>query len=205
MVEEIMVETIPPAVAEIAVRLADEGIPVRAIARAVKFPSEDVRDVLHLAMDQGLIVQLPRDDWPVGVARDRHIPDALSAQPINDERMIFNIVRLFKVTKLQASLFSILIKRNEVTKETLHQIIEQRRKPNKEETDPKMVDVVICHLRQKIVPFSLTIKTAWACGYYMDPPDRARAASLLKSYMEGLSTPVEATTMWPMPAEVSNG
>ena len=206
------VSPVASGVAEIAVRLADEGIPVRAIARATKVSSEDIRDVLHTALDQGLIVQLPRDDWPVGVARDRHIPDALSAKPVETERMIFNIVRLFKVTKLQAALFSVLIKRNEVTKETLHQVAEQRRLPNKEETDPKIVDVVICNLRKKLKPFDLEIKTAWACGYYMEPLDRARANSLLKTYMESLSEPVEiekayitrdeAEVLWPAEIEV---
>ncbi len=189
---------IEPLVARTIVLLADEGIPVRAIARATKISSEDIRDALHTALDQGQLVQMPRDDWPSGAVRDRRIPDALSVQPVETERMIFNIVRLFKVTKLQAALFSVLIKRNEVTKDTLHQVAEQRRLPNKEETDPKIVDVVICNLRKKLKPFDLKIKTAWACGYYMEPPDRARANALLKSYMESLSAPVGEDALEPV-------
>lgn len=189
---------IPLVIAEIAVRLADEGIPIRAIARAVKYSSENIRDVLHTALDCGQLVQMPRDDWPIGVARDRHIPDALSAKPVETEQMIFNIVRLFKVTKLQAAVFSVLIKRNEATKDILHQVTEQRRLPNKEETDPKIVDVVICNLRKKLKPFGLKIMTAWACGYYMEPEHRARANSLLKIYIENLSAPIEEVLWEPV-------
>ena len=178
-----------PASTGIVVRLADEGIPVRAIARGVQVPSENIRDVLHLAIDLGQIVGMPRDDWPVNVLRDNRIPDSLGKPKLDDEKTIFTIARLFKVTKLQAALFAVLIKRTEVLKDTLHQVIESRRKPNKEETDPKMVDVVICHLRQKLVPFEIEIETQWASGYYMTPAMRKKANGLLDVFIATLNAP----------------
>ena len=173
----------------IVVRLADEGIPVRAIARGVSIPSESIRDALHLAIDLGQIVAMPRDDWPIKVLRENRIPDALGKPKLDDEKTIFNIARLFKVTKLQAALFSVLIKRTEVLKDTLHQVIESRRKPNKEETDPKMVDVVICHLRGKLEPFGIIIETQWASGYFMTLEMRKKANLLLDQFVAKLNEP----------------
>jgi hypothetical protein len=177
-----------PVISAIAVRLADEGIPVRAIARAVKYTSEDIRDALHIAIDCGQIVAMPRDDWPAGVLRDNRIPEALGRVKLENENLIFNIARLFKVTKLQAALFSVLLKRTEVIKDTLHQVIESRRKPNKEETDPKMVDVVICHLRKRLEAFGIEIETQWASGYYMTPEMRKKANLLLEQFVSKLNT-----------------
>ena len=176
-------EPLGPATTTIIVQLADEGIPIRAIARATKLSSERIRDTLHTATDLGQIVGLPRDDWPSGIARDSRVPDPAGVPRLNDEKLIFNISRLFKVTKLQAALFAVLIKRTEVIKETLHQVIESRRKPNKEETDPKMVDVVICHLRQRLEPFEITIETQWASGYYMTLDMRKKANLLLEQFL----------------------
>ena len=178
-----------PGKAVIAVRLADEGVPVRAIARAIQQSSEDVRDALHNAIDLGQIVGMPRDDWPINVLRENRIPDTLGNRRVDDEKTIFNIARLFKVTKLQAALFAVLIKRTEVLKDTLHQVIESRRKPNKEETDPKMVDVVVCHLRQRLVPFGIEIATQWASGYFMTLEMRKKANLLLDQFVAKLNEP----------------
>jgi hypothetical protein len=169
------------------VRLADEGIPVRAIARATKLSSEDIRDIIHQATDLGQIVGVPRDDWPAGVGRDHRLPNPFGTLRLDDEKLIFNISRLFKVTKLQAAIFAVLIKRTEVIKDTLHQVIESRRKPNKEETDPKMVDVVICHLRTRLKPFEITIETQWASGYYMTLDMRKKANLLLEQFIGRLN------------------
>lgn len=185
-------EPVDPDTMRIVVRLADEGIPVRAIARAIKISSEAVRDMVHTAIDLGQIVGMPRDDWPINVLRENRIPDALGKPRMDDEKTIFNIARLFKVTKLQAALFAVLIKRTEVLKDTLHQVIESRRKPNKEETDPKMVDVVICHLRQRLVPFGIEIETQWASGYYMTLDMRKKSNELLDAFVATLNPPEPA-------------
>src|SRR3954465_15888923 len=59
-----------PAV-DFAIRLADEGVPLRAIARATKIPSEELRTALEEARDDGRLIELPRDDWPPGFPRDQ--------------------------------------------------------------------------------------------------------------------------------------
>lgn len=166
----------------VAVRLADEGIPVRAIARATRIPSEDIYEMLHEAIASGAIVEMPKDDWPVGSNRDQRsrLHGTLLEQ---DETLRFMCSRLFKVTRLQAAILATLLKRAEVTKAQLHIVIEQNRpSANRDETDPKMVDVLICHLRKKLKPHGVAIETVWGIGYLISPTERDKAVRLLEDY-----------------------
>lgn len=165
---------------ETVVRLAEEEVPVRVIARAVKIPMDQVQLLLEEARDAGRILRIPRPDWhphKKGVLTD------VSFAAMDSEEVVLNCIRMFTLTKLQASMFYPLIIRNEVSKNALHQVIETRRgATKKDETDPKMVDVVICHLRKKLKHFGIEIKTLWACGYYMEPDQRRRVQELVANY-----------------------
>jgi hypothetical protein len=158
------------------------------MARALKQTTDAVRETVQEAIANGRIVQMPKDDWPVGQSRDDRTPTFIRQNRMDDESLIFSCIRLFHVTRLQASLLAVLIVRNEVSKDTMHQIIESRRTPGKEETDPKMVDVVICHLRKRLKPFNLKINTLWACGYYMEPPQRKTILEMVNKYVLGKAT-----------------
>lgn len=185
-----MVEDIPHLPAElvpIAIRFADEGIPINVIARGLRQPAENVRESLFDALHSGAIVEMPRPDWPPTSKRADRVPTTFE-QRISDDDLFNRCMRVFKVTRLQATVLSVLLKRDHAEKETLHNAIERRRfnrqsKPhNMEATDPKMVDVVICVLRKKLKPLGVTIKTAWGSGYYMDTADRKKALGLLENY-----------------------
>src|ERR1019366_951140 len=95
-----------------AVRLADEGIPVRAIARGLKIPSADLYDILNHALIDGKIVELPKDDWPAGSSRAQR---AVFAGTIleNEDTLRSLCVRLFKATRQQAAVIAIMLKRTE--------------------------------------------------------------------------------------------
>lgn len=165
---------------QVAIRLADEGVPVRAIARATKVESEQVRDHLMDAVAAGMLLDLPRDDWTIGVPRNKRQP--AGARPIvldDSDLTVLNVVRTFKLTQQQAALFITLLKRREVTRAMLHSVIEARRPEPKVPTDQKIVDVVICKLRKKIEPFGLTIKTVWSCGYLMSADHQKKALQIL--------------------------
>ena len=58
-VDELRADFVP-----IAVRLADEGVPLYAIARVLKSPAEYVREALYVAKGEGKILEMPREDWP---------------------------------------------------------------------------------------------------------------------------------------------
>lgn len=166
-----------PTPNDIIIRLADEGIPVRAIARATKIPGADIYDMLRDAMAAGQIVELPKDDWPPGTARAAR---AIAARQVNDDALAFSCARFFRATRLEAAILTVLLKRAEVTKQQLHLVIEQNRpSQGRVETDPKMVDVVICHLRKKLKSHDLTIETVWGLGYLMSAEHRDRALALL--------------------------
>jgi DNA-binding response OmpR family regulator len=173
-----------PAAASIAVRLADEGIPVRAIARATSIPSDEVYSLLRDALASGTIVELPKDDWPPGSRRSART--AFNGTPFDDDEALkFACARFFKVTRLEAAILGVLLKRSEVTKTQLHLVIEQNRpSEGREETDPKMVDVVICHLRKKLKPHELSITTVWGIGYLMPVQDRDKAVVLLNQFQQ---------------------
>jgi len=68
----------------------------------------------------------------------------------------------------------------------MHQIVEQRRATRidvDDETDVKIVDVVICNLRKRLKPFAIKIDTVWGCGYHLKPAFRQRAAQMLSEFI----------------------
>ncbi len=164
-------------------RMAHEGIPIRAIARSIELPSDRVRAAVQEAFKAGLLVQLPRDDWPAQLPRDHRVPE-YSKTGLDPALLTLNVVRLFGVTQQQACLLLMLMKRKEATRKMLHNVIEGRRPHPKVETAPKIVDVVICKLRTKLEKFGLEIKTVWSCGYYMPSEDRKKALQMLNDFLE---------------------
>jgi hypothetical protein len=64
-------ETLAPPMTDLALNLAAEGVPLRAIARATDTPSDVVRQQLAEAHACGRLFDLPKEDWPVGVPREQ--------------------------------------------------------------------------------------------------------------------------------------
>lgn len=172
-----------PSSFDVAVRLADEGIPVLAIARATKLPSTDIYQALRNAVAQGFILEMPKDDWPPGSKRrDR---TQLAGTPLEDENELkCACTRYLKTSPLEAAMLALMLKRDEVTKVQLHSVIEANRPPGKEITEIKMVDVMICKLRKKLVIYNVAIQTIWGVGYYIARPDRERAINVLLGMMQ---------------------
>jgi DNA-binding response OmpR family regulator len=161
----------------VAVRLADEGIPVRAIARATHLPSEDVYEALREAILRGSIVDMPRDDWPPGNSRSQR--SVFNGTPLEQEQALkCACARFFKTSPLEAAMLALMLKRTEVTKQQLHLTIEENRL-GKEQTDPKMVDVMICKLRKKLKLHDVEIETMWGIGYLISSAHRERAIQKL--------------------------
>ena len=61
-----------------------------------------------------------------------------------------------------------------VSKASLHTALSGIDEPD---TDPKIVDVVVCKVRKKLEPFGIEIQTAWGKGYYLDLEVRQRFRS----------------------------
>lgn len=169
-----------PFVEAVAVRMADEGIPVRAIARTTRLSSDDIYEVLRSAIDRGIITQLPKDDWTAGTQRTDRNPFIGSG--LEDEEVLkVACARRFKTTRLESSMLAVMLKRREVTKQQLHLVIEQNRDNNRDPTDPKMVDVIICKLRKKLKPYDIEVGTIWGIGYLLEAGAREKAIALLQA------------------------
>lgn len=165
---------------EIAGRMANERIPVSVIARCLQEPSASVRMALLSALECGAIVEMPPADWPPTGKLADHLPRR-PAVP-SDKEIVFAIRKLIPLTPLEANFLTVLMKFDEADKAKLHMVIENQRSqrpggPSKtEQTDPKMVDVMICKLRKRLETFDkdLKIKTMWGSGYYIEEAVRRR-------------------------------
>src|ERR1700721_563655 len=166
--------TADPTIFAAAIALADEGIPVRAIARSLKIPGEDVYDLLNEAISEGRLFELPKDDWPPGKKRSQRAQTENTILSRDDEALRMGCSSCFKLTRLQSAVFVALLRRPELSKEHIHNAIEAIRTGANAPTDLKMVDVVVCHIRKKLTAIDKdwTISTVWGIGYSLPPATR---------------------------------
>lgn len=183
LVEQPTIENFQPFIERLAINLADEGIPVQAIARATQMASGQVYEILRTAICVGALLEMPKPDWPVGSRRSQRSALVNTALD-NDEALQFACARCFRLTRLETAIFAVLLKRSEVTKAQLHIVIEQSRpSENRDATDPKMVDVMIHHIRKKIAPYGLQVITVRGLGYRVAHDHREHAVALLTNYV----------------------
>ncbi len=169
--------------ADIAVALADEGVPVRAIARSIKLPGEEVYDLLKAAIGAGRLIELPKDDWPPGGSRSTRSQVEKAVLSNDDSTLYLAAANRFKLTKLQAVVFIAVLRRGEASKTYLHNAIENNRDDNADPTDQKMVDVVICHLRRKLKADKVEITTIWGVGYAIPHDVRMHTLAILADHI----------------------
>jgi hypothetical protein len=182
-------DRMPLVLRQLATRLAYEGVPVRVIARSILQSAELVADSLDEALSVGEITEMPAADWPPTARRADRLPALVAKE--SDEKRLLCCEKIFKLTKLQANFMLVLLKHNEISKDTLHRVIEQQRSirrnrpDNPEQTDPKMVDVVIWNIRRKLKVHNIAIVTLWGHGYYIPEPDRSYANTLMSEAAAG--------------------
>jgi DNA-binding response OmpR family regulator len=90
---------------------------------------------------------------------------------------------VFGLTPIEERAFKALLSREQWTKEALFTSIYLDHAED-DEPEIKIVDVIICKLRKKLVPLKLEIDTYWCRGYRMSPANRARAAVLIDCALE---------------------
>jgi DNA-binding winged helix-turn-helix (wHTH) protein len=163
---------------DVAIRLADEGVPVRAIARAVHMPAELLRPHFERAKLVGRLVDLPREDWPPGVPRAHRVPDLQPIADVDEEVLKAWIMQAFAMTAGQARMFLALIRRREVHRDQLHSIYNER-DGGVADTEVKIVDVQICMMRKLLKDKGIEIRTLWSFGYCMTTANRRCALELL--------------------------
>jgi hypothetical protein len=159
----------------IANRCAHEGIPMGAIARVLRLPFEVVNALMKIGLAMGSISAIPRADWPPSQHWDARLPSV--PRTVSADDVEFGVKQQFRLTNLEAGFLLVLLRYQCAEKEKLHGVIEAQRaarplRPDDTDgTDPKMVDVMICKLRKKLLAAdpALVIYTSWGKGYFLDP------------------------------------
>ena len=154
---------------DIAVRLADEGVPLRVIARTLHTPSDAIRQQLRAAHDDGQLVALPKEDWPPGFPRDQRALQ-LSRMVVEDKAaVVLALQRIFHLTATETSLFMLLLTNTTVPKQRINMV-------------HRTIDVHIYNIRRRLAPFGIMIATLWGYGYQLSTESRQRIMDLLLAH-----------------------
>lgn len=151
---------------EVALRLADEGVPLRAIARATALPSLELREFLTRSLQDGRLLSMPREDWPIGYPRDERAFRLSQLTTRNPASMIVQVQQLFGCTRAEANFLLALVQNDQVSK-------------IRDDMAYKSVDVYVCRLRKLLEPLQISINTMWGYGYRMVPKDRQRILDMI--------------------------
>ena len=147
--------------------MADEGVPLRAIARVTRISSEILRERLRAAKDIGSLVELPREHWPPGFPRDQRALQLSRLAARGRPELAVVMQRVFGLSPVGTGLFLDLLQRDYVNKSAVAGM------------EAKTVDVHICQMRARLRPLRIAIETIWGCGYRLSPSDRHRAMDLI--------------------------
>jgi hypothetical protein len=156
------------ALPDIAIRLADEGVPLRAIARAIKMSSDLVRARLQRAQETGRLLDLPRDDWPPGFPRDQRALQLSRLVTENRDQFFIAMQQLFGLTPTEISLLLGLIQQPSLLRDRATDTM-----------TPQTVYVHLCRIRQRLAPHGIEIKTSWGHGYHLSPGGRRKVMKLI--------------------------
>jgi hypothetical protein len=147
---------------ELAVRLADEGVPIRAIARATKVHSDELRRHLTDAKLTGRLIDLPRDDWPPGFPRDQRALQLSRLAADDHTHLVVTVRQLFDLSRAEVDLFMSLLQNVAVR----HDI-------------SLSTTVHIHHLRNHLEPHGIEIVTVWGYGYKLSSEHRRKAMDMI--------------------------
>lgn len=160
-----------PAADRLMIRLAAEGVPVLAIARALQAASELVDLRLARAVREGELVSAPADDWP-GNAR---VPTNEPLPVAEIGKAVDGLVTL-GLTRQESLFAAALLVCGRVTNPQAHALMCG---PG---TTSKVVTVVAFRVRQTLRPHGVAIINLWGTGYRMGAADQARLrAAIVKA------------------------
>lgn len=158
--------------ADVALRLADEGVPLRAIARATKTPSGELREQLLEALTAGRLLSLPRDDWPPGFPRDQRALQLSRLVVEHKDAVNLAIGRIFSLTSTEAKLLLLLLQNVSLDK-------------NRSDMTGNTVDVHVFHIRKRLAPYEIEIATLRGYGYQLLAPARRKMMDIILRHVRG--------------------
>lgn len=150
-----------PRANHVAVRLADEGVPICAIARATQRRSEDICNAVKDAIADGSITTMPAMDWPAGSRREGRFP-MLKPISMDEVEPVAIALRLaFRLPPAACRVLAVIVLRGEAQRTTLHAVA----CGENSEADPKIVDIYVNTIRKKLSVYGIAIETVWGRGY----------------------------------------
>lgn len=81
------------------------------------------------------------------------------------------------LTASEQRVVAVILSRTTVRKDQIMTALYRDR--NKDEAEPKIVDVLVCKIRKKLDPFKIVINTLWAIGYMIEEPQRTELLARL--------------------------
>jgi|SRR5580704_8845528 hypothetical protein len=160
-------------------RAADEGVPIGALKRIFRVSDENLRPFLHDAIAAGRLVSMPSEDWPTGGTRLTRLPCVpQTLATLDDDDLVMLLSRKVKTTPQEGRLLLVILRRGHASREQL--LLAADHGNQSEPSQIKLVDVVVCKMRKKLVPLGITLQTVHSLGYQMTEVDRRKIWELLK-------------------------
>lgn len=200
--------------ADVVIRFAQQGVAIDTMAHALMVPVESVTRICQRAKEIGHIVGMPPEKNET--AADRKL--ALRTEVVNlreqliDARDIiaelrepkreiaFDYERVAHFTRYELQmLVALATAASGMSKERLYNELYGARHLG-EMPEPKIIDVFICKLRRKLLPFGVTISTRWGHGYFMDAESIAELNRLASGGQDGPIPMMESPALAPVAA-----
>ena len=155
----------------LVIRLADEGVPIAAIARVTHRSSEDVELIVRGGIASGLIQIMPAPDWPAGSRVEKRWPTvpAIDVGAINELGMVLRVK--LDVTTTEARFLAALLLNERASRSLLMSVSISGRA-----LSDKAVDVFATRVRKKVRLFDSNVECIWGEGYFI--PEEGRTAIL---------------------------
>lgn len=163
------------------IRLADEGIPVAAIARSFGVRFAEVYGFLKSARERGEIIEVPPSDWGPGQSKADRAEKGGPAERVvrpdhSDPIHVARVCNDFGLTHQAGCLILLLAsRRGGVPKEMLFKLIFE----DYDTRDPLVmknhISVLMTRCRRRFAKLSIPfeIKTIWGVGYALGEGTRA--------------------------------
>lgn len=159
------------AIHNLIIRLAAEGVPIGAIARATQREVDYVGAVVAGAVAATRIAAAPADDW--SAASGPREPEIEAAALAVIEAKAIELRTWLGFNRGPSRLIAALLVNGSADRPSLARIITDHH------ANHKLIDVVACEARRKLKAFDITFLTVWGTGYRMDEANRQRLRELL--------------------------
>jgi hypothetical protein len=164
----------------IVLRLADEGVPVAAISRAFKRPSDELWPLIEEALISGKLAVRPAADWRPASRRDDRAPEKAPIRAADFEQLTADLRLGFDLAPAEARLLALLMVRDDAPRTALQSAVRGQGGI----TDPGALDDCAEALRRKLARRGIGIETIRGDRYALLPAAAARLRHLVAARRE---------------------